>query len=1111
MGVLGGNLREAQVLDINTGTAVSISHHQRVLDVTAGLGGDVTITVPASGTLPQGFSCVVRRNPASVSNVILGTGISKTLTEAGEGLILIQGPSDWCYYPTMGKQGDPGTPGTDGTDGADGANGADGRTWLNGSGAPSDGSGANGDFYLDTAASAWYGPKAAGTWSGTGPHSMVGAAGADGADGADGANGADGRTWLSGSGAPSDGSGENGDFYLDTAASAWYGPKAAGTWSGTGPHSMVGAAGADGTDGADGVGVPAAGTTGQVLKKKSNSDYDTEWGAAGIGDHAHNGSDAQKLSQANTHESPDTDSATTALHHTLGSGANQAAPGNHSHTLPSHYHSGGDIDSGTVGVAYLPVGTGANNVAAGNHSHAQLHDQNTDTGTTGADFTVDSDSTTGKIKLAAAAGAADKTLTLTNAALTDNRTITLPDATGTAALTTQKLDDFGSPDDNADLNASTSAHGLLLKATAPASGVRNVVAIDNGETAYKNTALFDSTNPAALGTAAPGSSLIAARRDHVHALTSFDMLSTLTAAQVTHTGAGTATIGAWNVVNSATEFTLTLPTASGNSGKCIGIRSVGGGPILIAPYSGETIYSISNLSTTFGFYLTYLNSMILISNGTVWLAVEENRAINYGTTLNLDNSMSIATINSKINALPKHIGQYVGLTLQFADGTYTVDASIAVTGFHGGGYVTLKGNPAEDFYALHTNQAVVLDGSAFNGHVINCNSFVYMQALNLRVKVKTSAAGNIALLLTCPRGAFILGNYFEGNSTSNGYGFYAQYGSTITFNYNYVSNVNVGVMCYNCRGFCYNNDDTGTAPAYGIDSDASFLAISGTYPNGTTKPLYSTNGGVFGPGGLAYDETFNSDDTWYAIDCQGATADALVLVEAWGGGGSGGRSAAGNGAGGGGGGAYACRWFKLSELGASQAITIGLGGVAAAGTGVGNAGGLTSFGSLLYAYGGGGGYGNAAAQGYGGGGGGAMWVGSNGSASAGGIGGTPGGGQTNGAGDGGSGGGAGGATASGAGGGAMFGGGGGGGGQDGATTAGAGGASYFGGGGGGGASDTGTGGAGGATVAGGAGGAGGSNGGAPGAGTAPGGGGGGAENQASGAGGKGRVRVRVWA
>ena len=39
-----------------------------------------------------------------------------------------------------------------------------------------------------------------------------------------------------------------------------------------------------------------------------------------------------KLAQANTHESPDTDSAAGSLHHTIGSGANQAAAGNHTHS-----------------------------------------------------------------------------------------------------------------------------------------------------------------------------------------------------------------------------------------------------------------------------------------------------------------------------------------------------------------------------------------------------------------------------------------------------------------------------------------------------------------------------------------------------------------------------------------------------------------------------------------------------------------------------------------------------------------------------------------------------------------------------------------------------------
>lgn len=79
--------------------------------------------------------------------------------------------------------------------------------------------------------------------------------------------------------------------------------------------------------------------------------------------------------------------------------------------------------------------------------------------------------------------------------------------------------------DSTTVNASTTKHGFALKAVAPASGVRNIIAIDNGETIYKNTALVDSTNPAALGTVAPGTSLIAARRDHVHANPALDTLA----------------------------------------------------------------------------------------------------------------------------------------------------------------------------------------------------------------------------------------------------------------------------------------------------------------------------------------------------------------------------------------------------------------------------------------------------------------------------------------------------------------------------------------------------------------------------------------------------------
>lgn len=59
------------------------------------------------------------------------------------------------------------------------------------------------------------------------------------------------------------------------------------------------------------------------------------------------------------------------------------------------------------------------------------------TGTTSSSFTVDSDSVLGKVVISATTGASNKALTITNTALTDNRTATFPDASGTVAYTSQ--------------------------------------------------------------------------------------------------------------------------------------------------------------------------------------------------------------------------------------------------------------------------------------------------------------------------------------------------------------------------------------------------------------------------------------------------------------------------------------------------------------------------------------------------------------------------------------------------------------------------------------------------------------------------------------------------
>lgn len=178
---------------------------------------------------------------------------------------LIYGPKAAGVWPAgvslVGPQGPTGLTGPAGADGADGADGVDGRTVLNGAVPPTT-EGVDGDFYIDTATSTIYGPKAAGAWpAGV---ALVGPTGPAGADG---------RTVLSGAVAPTT-EGVDGDFYINTATNEIYGPKTAGAWGS--PTSLVGPAGADGVGGiapADGLVIMQHGANASVARPAAGTVY----------------------------------------------------------------------------------------------------------------------------------------------------------------------------------------------------------------------------------------------------------------------------------------------------------------------------------------------------------------------------------------------------------------------------------------------------------------------------------------------------------------------------------------------------------------------------------------------------------------------------------------------------------------------------------------------------------------------------------------------------------------------------------------------------------------------------------------------------------------------
>lgn len=169
-----------------------------------------------------------------------------------------------------GTAGSAGTAGTNGTNGTNGAAGADGKTVRNGTGAPASALGVDGDFYIDKAANAIYGPKTSGAWGSatslvgptgaagsTGPTGATGSTGAAGSNGTNGTNGTNGAAgtagsvWRTGAGAPSNATGVDTDLYLNTANSDVY-QRASGTYSIV--ANIKGATGAAGASTSDGSG-----------------------------------------------------------------------------------------------------------------------------------------------------------------------------------------------------------------------------------------------------------------------------------------------------------------------------------------------------------------------------------------------------------------------------------------------------------------------------------------------------------------------------------------------------------------------------------------------------------------------------------------------------------------------------------------------------------------------------------------------------------------------------------------------------------------------------------------------------------------------------------------
>ena len=224
----------------NTGTEAQF------LTALRGATGAQGIQGPIGATGPQGIAGTNGANGLSAYQIWLNAG--NTGTEAqfltalrgatgAQGAQGIQGP--------IGPTGATGPQGIAGVNGTNGSNGLSAyQIWLN-----AGNTGTEAQFLTALrGATGAEGPQ--GIQGIQGPIGLTGAQGMQGipgTNGTNGTNGLDGKTILNGNQDPTNSSGDNGDFYINTTTNTLFGPKTSGAW-GSGV-ALVGPQGAAGSNG----------------------------------------------------------------------------------------------------------------------------------------------------------------------------------------------------------------------------------------------------------------------------------------------------------------------------------------------------------------------------------------------------------------------------------------------------------------------------------------------------------------------------------------------------------------------------------------------------------------------------------------------------------------------------------------------------------------------------------------------------------------------------------------------------------------------------------------------------------------------------------------------
>lgn len=213
-------------------------------------------------------------------------------------------------------------------------------------------------------------------------------------------------------------------------------------------------------------------------------------------------------------------------------------------------------------------------------------------------------------------------------------------------------------------------------------------------------------------------------------------------------------------------------------------------------------------------------------------------------TVNLDDSMTTAEMQALIDAQPRNLNGK-NLTVQFADGTYTLTAPL-VFRFFVGGLLEIQGNPADN--TLSSTKAVNLLG-AYSAHTLSFESCGPVRLRYLRASCGdgdgvTTPVGIRMFNCGYANVHFVATTNQTGLTTAGkGYGIFFDHthGEVWTSHF---SAMEVALACWRGHVLSIGNA-SGVASLFGLVANAGIIFKTGTQPSGTTAEATSNGGQIF--------------------------------------------------------------------------------------------------------------------------------------------------------------------------------------------------------------------------------------------------------------------------